>query len=189
MLAFTIQIQFKHVWTFFLSQGLWGDSPVSQAPGSHLKMLITQPRSKKNQNGPRTSLMGPGGAVWGEKTDYKKSRETVPLSDITLFQIQSVIWSVTALLPTMITDPATVWLLDKIFWLAARVRLSYWLLGPKMRLSYWQMKSDLTFLLAAESKAAFLFLDKCNIICYWASYFIYWSAQKYVGKILEISKS
>ena len=41
-------------------------------------MLITQPRSKKNQNGPRTSLKGPGGAVW-EKTDYKKSRETVPL--------------------------------------------------------------------------------------------------------------
>ena len=23
--------------------------------------------------------MGPGGAVWGEKTEYKKSRETVPL--------------------------------------------------------------------------------------------------------------
>jgi hypothetical protein len=41
-------------------------------------MLITQPRSKKNQNGSRTSLMGPGVAVWG-KTDCKKSRETVPL--------------------------------------------------------------------------------------------------------------
>ena len=24
--------------------------------------------------------MGPGGAVWGKKTEYKKSRETVPLS-------------------------------------------------------------------------------------------------------------
>jgi len=56
----------------------WGDSLVSQAPGSHFKMLVTQPRSKKNQNGPRTSLMGPGGAVW-EKTDFKKSPETVPL--------------------------------------------------------------------------------------------------------------
>ena len=45
-------------------------------------MLITQPRSKKNQNGPSTSLMGPGGVVWGEKTEYKKSRETVPLSTV-----------------------------------------------------------------------------------------------------------
>ena len=35
------------------------DSPVHRTPGSHFKMLITQPRSKKNQNGPRTSLMGP----------------------------------------------------------------------------------------------------------------------------------
>jgi len=52
---------------------------VSQALGSHFEMLITQPKSKKNQNGPRTSLMGPGGAVW-EKTDHKKSLETVPLS-------------------------------------------------------------------------------------------------------------
>ena len=51
---------------------------MSQAPGSHFKMLIIQPRSKTNQNGPRTSLMGPGGVVWG-KTEYKKSRETVPL--------------------------------------------------------------------------------------------------------------
>ena len=24
--------------------------------------------------------MGPGGVVWGKKTEYKKSRETVPLS-------------------------------------------------------------------------------------------------------------
>ena len=45
-------------------------------------MLITQPRSKKNQNGPSTSLMGPGGAVWGKKTYYKKSRETVPLTHL-----------------------------------------------------------------------------------------------------------
>ena len=65
---------------FFLSQGFWGDSPVSQAPGSHFKMLITLPRSKKYQNVPTTSLMGPGGAVWGKQTDYKKARETVPLS-------------------------------------------------------------------------------------------------------------
>jgi len=42
-------------------------------------MLITQPIGKKNRNGPRTCLMGPGGVVWGEKTEYKKSRETVPL--------------------------------------------------------------------------------------------------------------
>ena len=42
-------------------------------------MLIIQPRSKKNQNGPRTSLMGPGGVVWEKKNEYKKSRETVPL--------------------------------------------------------------------------------------------------------------
>ena len=34
-------------------------------------MLITQPRSKKNQNGPRTSLMGPGGVVWGKKPSTK----------------------------------------------------------------------------------------------------------------------
>jgi len=40
---------------------------------SHFKMLITQPRSKKNQNGPRTSLMGPGGAVWGKKPTTKIS--------------------------------------------------------------------------------------------------------------------
>ena len=51
---------------------------MSQAPGIHFKMLITQSRSKKNQNGPRTSLMGSGGVVWG-KTEYKKSCETVPL--------------------------------------------------------------------------------------------------------------
>ena len=40
--------------------------------GEQFKMLITQPRSKKNQNGPRTSLMGPGGAVWGEKNRLQK---------------------------------------------------------------------------------------------------------------------
>jgi len=49
------------------------DSLVHRTPGSHFKMLITQPRSKENQNGPRTSLMGPGGAVWGKKPSrYKK---------------------------------------------------------------------------------------------------------------------
>ena len=54
---------------------------MSQAPGSHFKMLITQPRSKKNQNGLRTSLMGPGGVVL-EKNEYTNSRETVPLKGI-----------------------------------------------------------------------------------------------------------
>ena len=44
---------------------------MSQAPGSHFKMLITQPRSKRNQNGPRTTLMGPGGAVWEKKPSTK----------------------------------------------------------------------------------------------------------------------
>ena len=46
---------------------------MSQAPGSHFKMLITQPRSIKNQNGPRTSLMGPGRAVWGKNRLQKIS--------------------------------------------------------------------------------------------------------------------
>jgi len=55
------------------------DSLVNRTPGIHFRMLLTQPRSWKNQNGPRKSLMGPGGAVWVKKTDYKKSRETVPL--------------------------------------------------------------------------------------------------------------
>ena len=48
-------------------------------PGSHFKMHITHPRRKKNQNGPRTSLMGPGGVVRGKKPSTKKYRETVPL--------------------------------------------------------------------------------------------------------------
>ena len=30
-----------------------------RTPGSHFKMLITQPIGKKNQNGLRTSLVGP----------------------------------------------------------------------------------------------------------------------------------
>ena len=47
------------------------DSPVHRIPGSHFKMLITQLRSKKNRNGPRTALMGPGGDVWGEKPSTK----------------------------------------------------------------------------------------------------------------------
>ena len=38
---------------------------------SHFKMLITQPRSKTTQNGPRTSLMGPGGVVWGKNQSTK----------------------------------------------------------------------------------------------------------------------
>ena len=77
--SFTIQIKFKHILKFFLTEGFWGDSPVSQAPGSHFKRLITQPRSKKSKcpedisNGTRRSCLG-------KKTEYKKSRETVPLS-------------------------------------------------------------------------------------------------------------
>jgi len=47
------------------------DSSVHRTPGSPFKMLITQPRSKKNRNGPRTSLMGPGGAFLGEKPSTK----------------------------------------------------------------------------------------------------------------------
>jgi len=59
IIAFTIQIEFKHIRKIFLAEGFWGDSPVSYAPGSHFKMPITQPKGKKNQNGPRTSLVGP----------------------------------------------------------------------------------------------------------------------------------
>ena len=55
------------------------NSPVLRTPGSHFKMLITLPRSKKHWISPWTSLMGPGGAVWGKKIEYKKSCETVPL--------------------------------------------------------------------------------------------------------------
>ena len=58
----------------FLSQDFWVDSPVSQAPGSHFKMLITQPKSKKSQNDTRRSCLV-------EKNEYKKSRETLPLSE------------------------------------------------------------------------------------------------------------
>jgi len=36
---------------------------VSQAPLSHLQRIINEPKSKKNPNGPKTFLMGPGGAV------------------------------------------------------------------------------------------------------------------------------
>jgi len=47
------------------------DSPVHRTPGSHFKMPITQPIGKKNRNGPRTCLMGPGGVVWGKKPSTK----------------------------------------------------------------------------------------------------------------------
>jgi len=47
------------------------DSPVHRTPGSHFKMPITQPIGKKNWNGPRTCLMGPGGVVWGKKLSTK----------------------------------------------------------------------------------------------------------------------
>ena len=47
-------------------------------------MLITQPKSKTIQNGPRTSLTGPGVAVWWreKKPNTKISRETVPLKQM-----------------------------------------------------------------------------------------------------------
>jgi len=80
ILAFTIQIQFKHVWKFFLSQGFWGNSPVSQALGSHFKMLITQPRSKKIKKALEHTSNGTRRSCLGKKTNYKKSCETVPLS-------------------------------------------------------------------------------------------------------------
>ena len=48
-------------------------SPVSQAQGSNFKLLVTQPKSKKNRNGPRTSLIGPGGAGRWEKPSTKIS--------------------------------------------------------------------------------------------------------------------
>jgi len=50
--------------------GLLNYSPVSHAYNSAKK--------QKNRNGPRTSLMGPWGAVWWKKR-IQKSRETVPL--------------------------------------------------------------------------------------------------------------
>ena len=55
------------------------DSPIHKTPGSHFKNAYNSAKKQKNQNGPRTSLMGPGGVVWG-KIEYKKSRETVPLN-------------------------------------------------------------------------------------------------------------
>ena len=42
-------------------------------------MLITQPIGKKNQNGSKTCLMGPGEVVFGGKNQVQKSRKTVPL--------------------------------------------------------------------------------------------------------------
>ena len=57
------------------------NSPVHMTAGSHFKMLITQPRSKVNQNGPSTSLMGPGGAVW-EKNWIQKISWDCPFKRI-----------------------------------------------------------------------------------------------------------
>ena len=84
ILAFIIQIEFKHIWKIFLAEGFWGDSPVSQAPGSHFKMPITQPKGKKNLNGPRTSQVGSEWTDWWKKTGCKKSCETVPLNSVFL---------------------------------------------------------------------------------------------------------
>jgi len=49
------------------------NSLVSQAPGNSFKMLITQPKRYQIQNGPRTSPIGPGGAVKWKKLDQKIS--------------------------------------------------------------------------------------------------------------------
>ena len=73
----------------FLAEGFWGDSPVSQAPGSHFKMPITQPKGKKIK-------MAQGHLKWDqnelidEKTGCKKSRETVPLN----FVWKNIKWSI-----------------------------------------------------------------------------------------------
>ena len=48
-------------------------SPVHRTPGSHFKMLTTQPRSKKNQNGPRTCWDQEdlfGGKNWVQKISW-----------------------------------------------------------------------------------------------------------------------
>ena len=45
-------------------------------------MLITQPRRKKNQNGPRASLKGPEGAVWGEKPTTKRKTYGIPYATV-----------------------------------------------------------------------------------------------------------
>ena len=55
------------------------DSPVHRTPRSHLKMLITQLKSKKNQNCPRTSPIGPGGAV-DLKNQHQKNVMRLSLS-------------------------------------------------------------------------------------------------------------
>ena len=51
-------------------------------------MLITQPRSKKNQNGPRTSLMGPGGVVGGKNRVQKISQDCPLKEQILHFPLQ-----------------------------------------------------------------------------------------------------
>ena len=35
--------------------------------------------------------MGAGGAIWGKKTEYQKSRETVPLRHVQLVSIMKII--------------------------------------------------------------------------------------------------
>ena len=66
IVALNIQIHFIYVLQNFLGQELLVDSPVSQALGSCFESPITPWEIKKNQNGPRTYLMGPGRAVWGK---------------------------------------------------------------------------------------------------------------------------
>ena len=67
--------EFRRIFSFFfifLAQEFRVDYPVSQEPGSHFKSPISPWKSKKNLNGPRTSLMGPGGAdLWRKKPDIK----------------------------------------------------------------------------------------------------------------------
>ena len=55
------------------------DYPVYRTPGS-LKFEYLRAKIIKTRDGPRTSLKGPGGAVWRKEPDKTKSRETVPLN-------------------------------------------------------------------------------------------------------------
>ena len=56
-------------------------------PGSHFKSPITLWQFATDQNGPGTSLIGPRGANLWEKNGYKKSRETVPLTSISILEL------------------------------------------------------------------------------------------------------
>jgi hypothetical protein len=57
----------------FLTESFWCDSSVSQVPGSHFGMLITWPIGGQGWSGRGTSLVGPGGVVWGRNREQKVS--------------------------------------------------------------------------------------------------------------------